>query len=415
VTEAELKERSDRLRSTEQRLARAEARIVVQTQTIEEAGRTVEAQRGEMVAFRAEIGSLRSQVTNLERTARLAQSDGSDAATRAETAESSLAEARTAITGLSAEVHLLQQNLATQNAAVDTLQRTESSLRAELAETTALLEAEIDELSAGKLAAETALAEHRQRLTALAREHVEAQADLTALRLTEAELRETLEATINRYQAQVDGLAAQLAAKIARSDAEAKALAAGKTLAEGQLEEHKRQLAEVTRERNQAQAEVTLLRRTDAEKTQRLTSLERHYESTISALTTDKAFMEGQLSRTREERTKLQRALSDLKQESDAGWQAERKENALLRDRVNEVAAQITQLTAALEGAESPIHALIAGEAGSPPPRARGSRARTGSSGAANGVPKASGSLADRIRALQSSAEAKTGTISAAS
>ena len=67
----------------------------------------------------------------------------------------------------------------------------------------------------------------------------------------------------------------------------------------------------------------------------------------------------------------------------------------MLRERINDVAAEVVRLTSVLEGPGSRIEAILA-ETGAP-------------AGAVNGAPPASGeetrgSLADRIRALQSRA-----------
>ena len=72
-----------------------------------------------------------------------------------------------------------------------------------------------------------------------------------------------------------------------------------------------------------------------------------------------------------------------MKREAEQTWAAERVENALLRERINDIAAEIARLTVALEGADSPIEAMLAGEPASrqrpAPPTAsasRGSRRR---------------------------------------
>ena len=44
-----------------------------------------------------------------------------------------------------------------------------------------------------------------------------------------------------------------------------------------------------------------------------------------------------------------------MKREAETTWAAERVENALLRERINDVAAEVARLTAALEGPGSPI------------------------------------------------------------
>ena len=51
-----------------------------------------------------------------------------------------------------------------------------------------------------------------------------------------------------------------------------------------------------------------------------------------------------------------------MKREAEQTWAAERVENALLRERINDIAAEISRLTAALEGQASPIEAMLAGE-----------------------------------------------------
>jgi hypothetical protein len=82
-------------------------------------------------------------------------------------------------------------------------------------------------------------------------------------------------------------------------------------------------------------------------------------------------------------------------------------ETAVMRERINDVAAEVARLTAVLEGPNSPIDTILAGDAARPRTPANGAVTAENGSGdkhlaamAANGAPK--GSLADRIRALQS-------------
>jgi len=109
--------------------------------------------------------------------------------------------------------------------------------------------------------------------------------------------------------------------------------------------------------------------------------------------------LESQLTATIEERTKLQREISNLKHEAESTWAAERVENALLRERINDVAAEVARLTAVLEGPDSPIESILA-EA--PAAGLNGTRGEGG--GRLEAPAPGKGSLADRIRALQSSA-----------
>ena len=51
-----------------------------------------------------------------------------------------------------------------------------------------------------------------------------------------------------------------------------------------------------------------------------------------------------------------------MKRETEETWASERVENALLRERINDVAAEVARLASALEGPNSPIDALLAAE-----------------------------------------------------
>ena len=90
-----------------------------------------------------------------------------------------------------------------------------------------------------------------------------------------------------------------------------------------------------------------------------------------------------------------------MKRETEEAWASERVENSLLRERINDVAAEVARLASALEGPNSPIDALLAAET---------SRERSNSiTATASNVeltqsPSNNGNLADRIRALQTHA-----------
>jgi chromosome segregation ATPase len=110
----------------------------------------------------------------------------------------------------------------------------------------------------------------------------------------------------------------------------------------------------------------------------------------------EKRVVEEQLAQAQQERVKLQNEIAAMKREAEQSWAAERVENALLRERINDIAAEIARLTAALEGEDSPISSLLStepGEAEVAKPRVNGDRAATPTAG--------KGNLADRIRALQ--------------
>ena len=126
----------------------------------------------------------------------------------------------------------------------------------------------------------------------------------------------------------------------------------------------------------------------------------------------DIAQLEAQLAAGLAERNKLQSELAAMRRETETSWAAERVENALLRERINDVAAEVARLTATLEGPGSPIDAMLA-EAAAP---VRAAASTAGGNGSTNGETVAAieapeqgkGTLADRIRALQSSASRVT-------
>ena len=100
-----------------------------------------------------------------------------------------------------------------------------------------------------------------------------------------------------------------------------------------------------------------------------------------------------------------------MKRDAESSWAAERVENALLRERINDVAAEVARLTAALEGPGSPIESMLveaASETRERPAAMNAHEPGVASNGDTVGDNKST--LADRIRALQSSASRVTST-----
>jgi chromosome segregation ATPase len=107
-----------------------------------------------------------------------------------------------------------------------------------------------------------------------------------------------------------------------------------------------------------------------------------------------------------EERSKLQREIATMKRNAETAMAALPVENALLRERMIDVVAEMARLIAVLEGPDSPIVSLLAVEA---PPLGSGTSGVNGNSGeggAATLDPQQPGkrTIADRICALQSTA-----------
>jgi len=125
----------------------------------------------------------------------------------------------------------------------------------------------------------------------------------------------------------------------------------------------------------------------------------------METLRTEKAALEEQLVTARDERAKLQRDINVIQQQAESSWATERMENALLRERINDIAAEVAKLAMQLEGPNSPIEALLAAEAGQPPKQAaRPANGVATNGAAASPLPEGGGTLAERIRALQAHA-----------
>lgn len=125
----------------------------------------------------------------------------------------------------------------------------------------------------------------------------------------------------------------------------------------------------------------------------------------MESLRAEKAALEEQLRTARDERAKLQRDINAIQQQAESSWATERMENALLRERINDIAAEVAKLAMQLEGPNSPIEALLAAEAGQPPKPAPRPANGVATNGAAAAVlPEGGGTLAERIRALQAHA-----------
>jgi len=120
----------------------------------------------------------------------------------------------------------------------------------------------------------------------------------------------------------------------------------------------------------------------------------------VEKLRSEKAAVEEQLRVARDERAKLQRDINAIQQQAESSWQTERMENALLRERINDIAAEVAKLAMQLEGPNSAIEAMLAAEPAVPKTPAKPAYDVTGAAAISEG----GGTLAERIRALQSHA-----------
>jgi chromosome segregation ATPase len=197
---------------------------------------------------------------------------------------------------------------------------------------------------------------------------------------------------------------AQLEAQIAQQSAEAEVLNRRVSELQARATEQARVAAERERERDQLRLQVEAARRVEADLRGELASLDRRHAAATETLRMEKSIAESQVERARDDRSKAHQDLAALQREAEETWQAERVENALLRERINDVAAEVARLTAALEGPGSPIETILA-EASAPRLQAAMNGAPGSEAGATiTNIEDAKGSLADRIRALQTRA-----------
>jgi chromosome segregation ATPase len=167
---------------------------------------------------------------------------------------------------------------------------------------------------------------------------------------------------------------------------------------ENRLGEQSRLLNESEFELKHLRQEMDSARKLEGDLRTAIIETEKRSGSATQNLRTENAQLQAALAHAREERDRHARDLGSMKRETEEAWASERVENALLRERINDVAAEVARLASALEGPNSTIDALLAAETSRPmsssPPTANVELADSPNNG----------NLADRIRALQSQA-----------
>ena len=116
-------------------------------------------------------------------------------------------------------------------------------------------------------------------------------------------------------------------------------------------------------------------------------------EKAMSSLESEKVSLATKLDHVTSERDSLVEELSHLNTNQGSEWETERRENSILRERINDLAAQVTAMTASLEGDKSPIHEILSRKENTKPLR-----------GAKSSKSELPVTLADRIRALRDAA-----------
>ncbi|WP_454620802.1 hypothetical protein [Bradyrhizobium cenepequi] len=178
---------------------------------------------------------------------------------------------------------------------------------------------------------------------------------------------------------------------------------------EGRLASQDKLLAERESENNQLRQANEAAEHTVKELRDEIAAMNGGKSPALEKLKSEKATLEEQLRIARDERSKLQRDINAIQQQAESSWATERMENALLRERINDIAAEVAKLAIQLEGPNSAIEAMLAAEPAVPAkggPKAGPKAANGAANGvpAASGLPEGGGTLAERIRALQSHA-----------
>jgi chromosome segregation ATPase len=164
-------------------------------------------------------------------------------------------------------------------------------------------------------------------------------------------------------------------------------------------------LAERDYENNQLRQQNATAERTVKELRDEIAGMSGGKSSAVEKLRTEKAAVEEQLRIARDERSKLQRDINAIQQQAESSWATERMENALLRERINDIAAEVAKLAMTLEGPNSAIEAMLASEPMTPAKTVKAANGVTANGAAPHGgVSEGGGTLAERIRALQSHA-----------
>jgi chromosome segregation ATPase len=134
----------------------------------------------------------------------------------------------------------------------------------------------------------------------------------------------------------------------------------------------------------------------------RLEQAERRHTDALEALKAENHALQEQLGQSYDEITKLEHEMATLKRQVEATWASERMANAVLRERINDVAGEVVRVAHALEGLGSPIETMLAGKVSELDAAAAALNGGNGSTASiTTGGDDSKGSLARRIRSLQ--------------
>jgi hypothetical protein len=90
-----------------------------------------------------------------------------------------------------------------------------------------------------------------------------------------------------------------------------------------------------------------------------ISKIQHMHEAEIGSLKAAKAKVDEELRQSRAECMKLQSELDIIEKQVESTWASERMANAVLRERINDVASEVVRVATALEGLHSPIDAMV--------------------------------------------------------
>jgi chromosome segregation ATPase len=240
------------------------------------------------------------------------------------------------------------------------------------------LQAQVDGLKHRVTEAETALEDARRRL-ADGRNEIERTGD---------ELRNARE--------RADGLGervADLDRQLLVQKKEAEMLGTRAADLDNRLAAQGKLLAEREYENNLLRQQTALAQRTEVELRAAIAGLSETSNPALDKLRAEKTAIEQELQTAREERAKALAEAAAIRRQAEDAWASERMENAVLRERINDVAAEVAKLAVTLEGPNSTIAEIM----NAAPVETAAATAHA--EGKFNG--DAGGTLASRIRTLQ--------------
>jgi len=294
---------------------------------------------------------------------------------------------------LTEDLGIAQGELAAKTAALEETERALASAQAELAHVTASFN-DASVAAGGQRVELTALRAQADAFKGqLESYEKETKALWEHLNSKTAEL-ETSTRQLAEERGRADDLANRVAELVAQT-AESQALGARVQELAARLDEQARSLADREHHTENLRSTAMGAQKIEAELRAQLAEAQDRHRVAMETLRTEKSLIENELKRSQEERDKLQREIAAARRDGENVGAYERMENAVLRERIDEVAAEVARLTATLEGPDSPIDGILNSERPAP---------ASGNGPSITSAAASKGTLADRIRTLQARA-----------